>query len=482
LAASDLFDGAVAPRSSWQPATVLVIDRDPVSRRFVELALTRAGDFIVEFAESAIGAMEIVHRQLIDLIVADTDLPDMNGLRLYRSLAQESRLRAIPFVFLTADHRPEAKVAAFRAGVADYVVKPCHPVELAARLCSQVERERRQREQASKRNYVLAGDLGAIAFPDIVNLIELERRSGTLSLVLAKAMGQVVFDAGRIVHAVCGNLVGPLAFYHFVGETRGRFEFSPGACSLPPEARTIDESATALILEGARLLDHRSAQPRQRNPTLPSVDPVAAHHDLEPALVADGGTATQFGAEIADPFALGELCLWSPADLSRWTRRAVGTQRLHVHLIAEMSAGVSAILGVAGAASERWVLNGLEPTRKAFGVSFFLRKERTLDVVLLDASQPDVFEASMKRRSAFTIFAPPGGDAMSTGIRSRVATENLIRRFQPSVLLVVGDPAQHDAAMFSCAKRVRHVPGVFGEGATDLRALLVEGIQQWGMR
>jgi CheY-like chemotaxis protein len=484
LAASDPPPAELSPRSVTQPATVLVVDRDAVSRRFVELALVRAGAFVVESAESATGAFEIVHRQLIDLIIADTDLPDMNGLRLFRTLAQESRLRCIPFIFLSADQRTEAKVAAFRAGVADYVVKPCHPVELAARVISQVERERRLREQASKRNYVLAGDLVAIGFPDLVNIIEMERRSGTLSLVLPKAVGQVLFDNGRIVHAVYGNLVGPEAFYRFIGESKGRFEFAPGQCQLSEASRTISDTATALILEGARQHDVRNAAPRTRMPTPSLTIPIQPSPDLEPALVMEPGTAAQLAAGIEDPFALGELCMWSAPDLARWTRRAIGTQRLHVHLIAEMPAGVSAILGVAGAPTERWVLNGIEPSRKAFGVSFFLRKERTVDLVLLDASQPDAFEPSLRRIPTLTIFAPPGGDAMSIGIRSRVAIESLLRRFRPSVLLVVGEQAslQSDrgvADMLGHARSVHFVPGVLGEGTTDLRSLLVEGLQHW---
>src|SRR5678815_2122656 len=96
------------------PATALVVDGDPVSRRFVELALGKAGEFGVEAAEGAAAAMEILRVQTVELIIADTDLPDANGLHFYRALSQESRLRGIPFVFLSADRRPEARMAVGR--------------------------------------------------------------------------------------------------------------------------------------------------------------------------------------------------------------------------------------------------------------------------------------------------------------------------------------------------------------------------------
>ena len=173
------------PLPAWQPGTALVVDSDPVSRRFVELALGKGGEFVIEAAESAAAAIEILRVQAVELIIADTDLSDTNGLQFFRALSQESRLRGIPFLFLSADRRPEAKMAAFRAGVADYLIKPCHAGEFAARAISLVERERRARATARRRNYLLAGELTAMAFPDLVNTIEMARRSGVLSLVRA---------------------------------------------------------------------------------------------------------------------------------------------------------------------------------------------------------------------------------------------------------------------------------------------------------
>ena len=82
------------PHPAWHSGTVLVVDSDPVSRRFVELALGKGGEFIVEAAESAAAAIEILRVQAVELIVSDTDLSDANGLQFYRTLAQESDLRA----------------------------------------------------------------------------------------------------------------------------------------------------------------------------------------------------------------------------------------------------------------------------------------------------------------------------------------------------------------------------------------------------
>lgn len=472
------------PRPAWQSGTVLIVDGDPVSRRFVELALGKGGEFIVEAAESAAAATEILRVQAVELIVSDTDLSDANGLQFYRTLAQESRLRGIPFMFLSADRRPEAKIAALRAGVADYLVKPCHGGEFAARAISLVERERRARATARRRGYLLAGDLAAMGFPDLVHTIEMGRRSGVLSLVLASTSGQVFFSDGRIVHALYGNLVGAAAVHRMVDEPTGSFEFAPGECEIPIDQWTIHESATSLILDAARLIDQERVQGRRRTRPLETIVLPVAVADLEPPLAAEGGLAHQLASEIEDPFALGEMCSWTPADLARWTRRVIGGQRLHVHMIADLAAGVSAILPLCGSPSERWVLNNLQAGRKAFGVTFFLRHERTVDVVLLDIAQPDAFEASLKLTPSLVILAPPSGDMMGLGLRTRIELENLLRRFHPQVLLAVGNPslAQESALrdLASHADAQEFAVGVLGDSADELRGLLARGIRAWG--
>ena len=472
------------PRAAWQPGTALVVDGDPVSRRFVELALGKGGEFVVEAAESAAAAIEILRVQTVELIIADTDLSDANGMQFYRALSQESRLRGIPFVFLSADRRPEAKIAALRAGVADYLVKPCHAGEFVARAIALVERERRVRATARRRNYLLAGDLAAMGFPDLVNTIEMARRSGVLSLVLPAGFGQVFFAGGRIVHALCGNLVGPSAVHRLVAESSGSFEFAPGECDIPADQWTIHESATSLILEGARLFDHARAHGRAPiAPVETMVLPVAVA-ELEPPLAASPGLGNQLASELEDPFVLGEMYSWTPSDLARWTRRTLGGDRLHVHLIADLAAGVSSILPLCGSPGERWVMSSLADGRKAFGVTFFLRRERTVDLVLLDITQPDAFEASLKRAPSLVIFAPPSGDVMGLGLRARIALENLLRKFHPQVLLAVGNPSlQQESALRDLAGHadsLEFATGVLGDSADELRGLLARGIRAWG--
>jgi serine/threonine protein kinase len=102
--------------SAMNVLRVLVVDADRVTRRFVELALTSDG-FEVESAKTGSAALEILQSDPVDLIITDSDLPDMTGLRLHRRLSQQSRYRDIPVVFLSADTRAATKAVALNNGV-----------------------------------------------------------------------------------------------------------------------------------------------------------------------------------------------------------------------------------------------------------------------------------------------------------------------------------------------------------------------------
>ena len=131
--------------------TALVVDGDRVSRRFVELALGGEGGFSVEAVADAASALEVLGTQVIDIIVSDSMLPDMNGLQLYRRLREESRLRSVPFVFLSSDTRAAVKTLAFATGVDDYLGKPCdHGSSARARGPSSIGRSGSARRSASE--------------------------------------------------------------------------------------------------------------------------------------------------------------------------------------------------------------------------------------------------------------------------------------------------------------------------------------------
>jgi CheY-like chemotaxis protein len=483
-------DAGAPPLAALAQGTVLVVDPDRVSRRFVELALGPHG-FQVESVADGTRAMEILGTTPVQLVIAETDFVDMNGLQFYRRLTQESRLRGIPFIFLSADGQVATRVVALSAGVDDYLVKPCDAALLLAHVRSHIDRRRRMNDAFRSRRYTLAGELSTISFPDLVSIIGLARRSGRLSLVTPARIGTVYFQRGEVIHAVFGNLAGPIAFHWMVAEEEGQFEFSPGLSPDEEGHRTIFDSAAALILESARVIDTNRASgtmpqagavtefsaDEARTPTAPDARALAPVQAFRPG----PGVVAQLQSAIADPYSLGDLRLFTHDELARWTRAELGRERFHVHLIGDIAAGVSSILSLAGAPTERWILGSLSPQAKVAGLAFFLRHERLIDLVLIDIAQPRATLAALERAPSLTIIAPPGGDFLTVGPTTRVELEGLLTALPPPALLAVGNSGTDDGlrslpTLQAIGVRRRVMKGALGEADCDLRTILATGL------
>jgi DNA-binding NarL/FixJ family response regulator len=128
--------------------TLLVVDDTPASLGVVCDALRQQGLRIL-LAESGTAARKVLERSMPDLVLLDVVMPDEDGFAVCASLRADPRWCDLPVIFLTSIDAPEQKVRAFAAGAVDYVTKPVHVPELAARVRVQLElRAARRRLEA----------------------------------------------------------------------------------------------------------------------------------------------------------------------------------------------------------------------------------------------------------------------------------------------------------------------------------------------
>ncbi|MFZ5452932.1 MAG: response regulator [Thermodesulfobacteriota bacterium] len=103
---------------------VLVADDFATMRKIVRNILKQIGfDDIVE-AEDGQAALQVLKHENIGLVVTDWNMPNMTGLELLEKIRKDPKTANLPVLMVTAEGLKENVVAAVKAGVNNYVVKP----------------------------------------------------------------------------------------------------------------------------------------------------------------------------------------------------------------------------------------------------------------------------------------------------------------------------------------------------------------------
>jgi CheY-like chemotaxis protein len=232
---------------------LLLVDGDPKSLRVLEVSLKKAGFDVVTATQGAeaLGALQVV---LPDLIISDTDLDGMDGFDLCRQIKAKPDWAKIPFLFVSGRKSIEDKIRGLELGVEDYLTKPIYIKEIGIRVRTALQRAERERLESRREGRTkFAGDLADIGVVDLVQTIDLNRKSGIVHIVNRDGRrGAVFFREGRVIDAEVGRLSGAEAMYRLFSWSDGRFEVE-----FKPIRRrdVIDLPSAALLMEGMRRLD-----------------------------------------------------------------------------------------------------------------------------------------------------------------------------------------------------------------------------------
>lgn len=254
---------------------LLLVDNDPKSLRVMEVSLRKSG-FSVTTAVNGIDALEKVRISPPELILSDTKMPEMDGFEFCRQLKQDAKLGGIPFIFLTAEKSVDHKIKGLELGVDDYLTKPIYIKEIVTRI--KILLEKKEKESLEKRDprSNFAGDLADMGVVDLIQTIEIGRKSGTIRFRRDDGkLGQLYFRNGKVIDAELDRLKGEHAVYRLMVWNDGKFDIEFGQIERPD---VVELSSQGLLMEGMRRLDEWGRLLEQ----LPALETRFAvdHHEL----------------------------------------------------------------------------------------------------------------------------------------------------------------------------------------------------------
>lgn len=115
---------------------ILIVDDDIEIANLIAIYLQNEGYEVIK-AENGLRALEVLNSTNVDLILLDIMMPQMDGIQACMKIREEKNM---PIIMLSAKTEDMDKILGLTAGADDYIGKPFNPLELIARVKSQLRR------------------------------------------------------------------------------------------------------------------------------------------------------------------------------------------------------------------------------------------------------------------------------------------------------------------------------------------------------
>jgi DNA-binding response OmpR family regulator len=236
---------------------ILIVDDDAWILRMVSTVLEKRG-YAVDTASDGEEALEHALARTPDLIITDVMMPHMDGWTLIRTLRAQPATAFTPVIFLTALGNEEDRIRGFRLGADDYLATPFRFEELDLRVQNALRRVvglKQEAREATGPTAGMRGSLAQIGLSALLVMLDLEKKTGHLTLMRKGEVTRIQLREGRLIDA---NLVGQqtgsgvTSIYNALAWSEGEFAFVAGEVSGDDR---IGQTTTEILIEGARRLD-----------------------------------------------------------------------------------------------------------------------------------------------------------------------------------------------------------------------------------
>ena len=229
---------------------ILLVDDNPMVLGMQQGALTPLAK-VTTSNDSADALLKAVDDPP-DLLVSDYRMPGMDGHQLVEKLKSRPKTAGIAEILLASKADIMEKFSNHEP-VDDFVEKPFFLKDATQRIKRVIDKIALEKmAKTAPSDGVLRGSLSQMNVIDLVQSLEMGRKSCALTLTLDRDKCEMYFKEGQVTHAVYGSLTGDPAVFKVLGWTGGNFQINF-------EGKTSKQTTTlntqGLLMEGLRMLD-----------------------------------------------------------------------------------------------------------------------------------------------------------------------------------------------------------------------------------
>jgi len=229
---------------------ILLVDDNPMVLGMLQQALTPLAE-ISTASDSADALLKAVE-EVPDLLISDYRMPGMDGRQLLEKLKSRPATAGIA-VILMASKADISERLSLQDPIEDHLEKPFFLKDAVRRIKRVVDRIALEKlAKAPTADGLLRGSLAQMNVIDLVQSLEMGRKSCLLTMTNGDDKCEIYFNQGQAKHATYGSITGDEAVFKVLRWTEGNFQ-------IDFEGKTSQETTTlntqGLLMEGLRLLD-----------------------------------------------------------------------------------------------------------------------------------------------------------------------------------------------------------------------------------
>lgn len=251
---------------------IVYVDNDTSYIVPLKTEFERAG-FEVNCWDDAQKALDAISNQQVDLVICEVELPQMDGHKFFKKIRSIDAFKSTPFIFLSSQKRVDDRIKSMELGVDDYIIKPFSIEEIVARIKALLKEITLLNDTNHQPEKGFSGNLTEMNLVDLIQTLELGKKSALLNLKHDSASGLVYIKNGEVIDASLESLPPEQALMRMFTWTIGNFyvEMTP-----IDRERNINIANKELITIGLRRIN----QWDQIKDGLPPLNTVVIKTDL----------------------------------------------------------------------------------------------------------------------------------------------------------------------------------------------------------